>query len=62
MSDNNPPESDTAPRIDELLAPYFAKYHREKCYPGLIFQQGKRKMVQINIPANDLPTLLQAKP
>ncbi|TAD82214.1 MAG: hypothetical protein EA000_18285, partial [Oscillatoriales cyanobacterium] len=33
-----------------------------KCYPGLIFQQGKRKMVQINIPANDLPTLLQAKP
>lgn len=62
MSDNNPPESDTAPRIDELLAPYFAKYHREKCYPGLISQQGKRKMVQINIPANDLPTLLQAKP
>jgi DNA sulfur modification protein DndB len=62
MSDNNSPESDRAPRIDELLAPYFAKYHREKCYPGLIFQQGKRKMVQINIPANDLPTLLQAKP
>ncbi|XZO01170.1 MAG: DNA sulfur modification protein DndB [Microcoleus sp.] len=62
MSDNNPPESDTDPRIDELLAPYFAKYHREKCYPGLIFQQGKRKMVQINIPVNDLPTLLQAKP
>ncbi|MEG4303677.1 DNA sulfur modification protein DndB [Microcoleus sp. D3_18a_C4] len=62
MSDNNPPQSDRAPRIDELLAPYFAKYHREKCYPGLIFQQGKRKMVQINIPANDLPTLLQAKP
>jgi DNA sulfur modification protein DndB len=62
MSDNNPPQSDRAPRIDELLAPYFAKNHREKCYPGLIFQQGKRKMVQINIPANDLPTLLQAKP
>ncbi|MEG5175380.1 DNA sulfur modification protein DndB [Microcoleus sp. B3-D7] len=62
MSDNNSPQSDRTPRIDELLAPYFAKYHREKCYPGLIFQQGKRKMVQINIPANDLPTLLQAKP
>lgn len=62
MSDNNPTQSDLAPGIDELLAPYFAKYHREKCYPGLIFQQGKRKMVQINIPANDLPTLLQAKP
>lgn len=62
MSDNNPAQSDQAPGIDELLAPYFAKHHREKCYPGLIFQQGKRKMVQINIPANDLPTLLQAKP
>jgi len=62
MSDNNPPQSNPEPGIDELLAPYFAKYHREKCYPGLIFQQGKRKMVQINIPANDLPTLLQAKP
>jgi DNA sulfur modification protein DndB len=62
MSDNNPPQSNPEPGIDELLAPYFAKYHREKCYPGLIFQQGKRQMVQINIPANDLPTLLQAKP
>jgi DNA sulfur modification protein DndB len=62
MSDNNPPQSSPEPGIDELLAPYFAKYHREKCYPGLIFPQGKRKMVQINIPANDLPTLLQAKP
>lgn len=62
MSDNNPPQSNPEPGIDELLAPYFAKHHREKCYPGLIFQQGKRKMVQINIPANDLPTLLQAKP
>ena len=62
MSDNNPPQSNPEPGIDELLAPYFAKYHRENCYPGLIFQQGKRKMVQINIPANDLPTLLQARP
>jgi DNA sulfur modification protein DndB len=62
MSDNNPPQSNPEPGIDELLAPYFAKYHREKCYPGLIFQQGKRKMVQINIPPNDLPTLLQARP
>lgn len=62
MSDNNPPQSNPEPGIDELLAPYFAKYHRENCYPGLIFQQGKRKMVQINIPPNDLPTLLQARP
>ncbi len=62
MPDNSPPQSNPETGIDDLLAPYFAKYHREKCYPGLIFQQGKRKMVQINIPANDLPTLLQARP
>jgi len=62
MSDNNPPQSNPDPGSDGLLEPYFAKYHRQKCYPGLIFQQGKRKMVQINIPAEDLPTLLQAKP
>ncbi len=49
-------------RLDSILEPYFSKYHRERCYPGLIFQQGKRKMVQINVPAGDLPVLLQAKP
>lgn len=49
-------------KIDSILEPYFSKYHRERCYPGLIFQQGKRKMVQINIPARDLPILLQAIP
>ncbi|WP_013324696.1 DNA sulfur modification protein DndB [Gloeothece verrucosa] len=55
-------DSEHTPRLDELLEPYFAKYYREKCYPGLICQQGKRKMIQINVPAHDLPTLLQAKP
>lgn len=49
-------------RLDSILEPYFSKHHRERCYPGLIFQQGKRKMVQINVPAGDLPVLLQAKP
>ncbi|MBE9190842.1 DNA sulfur modification protein DndB [Gloeocapsopsis crepidinum LEGE 06123] len=49
-------------RLDLLLEPYFSKHHRERCYPGLIFQQGKRKMVQINVPARDLPILLQAIP
>ena len=44
-----------------VLEPYFAKHHRQKCYVGLIFNQGKRTMVQINVPADDLPTLLQAK-
>jgi DNA sulfur modification protein DndB len=48
--------------LDELLESYFAKYHPHRCYPGLIFQQGKRTMIQINVPANDLPTLLQERP
>jgi len=58
--DTSPPEP--TQRIESLLEPYFSKYHRERCYPGLIFQQGKRKMLQINVPAADLPVLLQAKP
>jgi DNA sulfur modification protein DndB len=62
MSQTNRPQSESKQRLDEVLEPYFAKHHREKCYPGLIFQQGRRKMVQINVPADDLPTLLQAKP
>ncbi|MCT7956304.1 DNA sulfur modification protein DndB [Laspinema palackyanum] len=62
MMDNHLPETETSPRLDPFLEPYFAKHHREKCYPGLIFRQGKRQMVQINVPADDLPTLLQAKP
>jgi DNA sulfur modification protein DndB len=62
MSDNNPPESDRDPRIDELLAPYFAKYHRDRRYPALIFEYGKRTVLQINVPSRDLPNLLQAKP
>ena len=48
--------------LDELLESYFAKYHPHRCYPGLIFQQGKRTMIQINVPAHDLPTLLQERP
>lgn len=62
MPENNYPETDSSQKLDEVLSPYFAKHHREKCYPGLTFQQGQRKMVQINIPADDLPTLLLAKP
>lgn len=49
-------------RLNDALEPYFAQHYRDKCYIGLVFQQGKRKMVQINVPAHDLPTLLQAKP
>lgn len=62
MSDLNFPQSNSNLTLDDFLNPYFAQYHRERCYPGLMFQQGKRRMIQINVPAYDLPTLLQAKP
>lgn len=62
MSDYNLLQSESNQQLDAVLEPYFAKHHRQKCYPGLIFRQGKRQMIQINVPADDLPTLLQAKP
>lgn len=48
--------------LDRFLDPYFSQHHRDRCYLGLIFEQGKRKMVQINVPGTDLPALLRAKP
>jgi DNA sulfur modification protein DndB len=62
MSETNASHFDLNQQLDKALEPYFAKYHRDKCYVGLLFQQGKRKMLQINVPAHDLPILLQAKP
>lgn len=62
MSEFNSSQTEANNRLDDLLNPYFAEYFRDKCYPGLIFEQGKRTMVQINVPAHDLPVLLQAKP
>ncbi|MEL7038827.1 MAG: DNA sulfur modification protein DndB [Cyanobacteria bacterium J06592_8] len=49
-------------RLDAVLAPLFSKHYRENCYIGLTFQQGKRQMIQINVPARDVPTLLNANP
>ena len=48
--------------LDDLLERYFAQYHPHRCYPGLMFQQGKRTMIQINVPVHDLSTLVQEKP
>jgi DNA sulfur modification protein DndB len=62
MVENKGYEKLTHRGLDELLAPYFAQYHRDRRYPGLILEQGKRKMVQINVPGTDLPALLQAQP
>jgi DNA sulfur modification protein DndB len=47
-------------QLERILEPYYSKHHREKCYPGLLFQQGQRQMVQINVPASDFSGLLQA--
>lgn len=55
-------QSESNQKLDSLLEPYFSEHYRERCYPGLVFQQGKRKMVQINVPASDFSALLQAKP
>jgi DNA sulfur modification protein DndB len=54
--------SDIRANFVTLVAPLFSEHYLESCYPGLIFHQGKRKMLQINVRAKDLPTLLQAKP
>lgn len=62
MSETNTSNSELKQRLDQVIEPYFAQNYRQKCYPGLVFRQGKRTMVQINVPADDLPTLLQAKP
>jgi DNA sulfur modification protein DndB len=62
MSETTPSHTDLTQKLNEVLESYFAQNYRDKCYLGLLFQQGKRKMVQINVPAHDLPILLQAKP
>lgn len=58
----NSTQSETSLRIDSIIESYFSENYRDRCYPGLIFKQGKRQMLQINVPAGDLPVLLQAKP
>lgn len=62
MLDINPSVPDPKNQLNQVIERLFGEYHRDKCYPGLIFQQGNRQMVQINVPAHELPTLLQAKP
>ncbi|MEM8779560.1 MAG: DNA sulfur modification protein DndB [Cyanobacteria bacterium P01_G01_bin.49] len=47
--------------LNQALESHLSKFYREKCYLGLRFRQGKRTMIQINVPAHDLPILLQAK-
>lgn len=62
MSLNNHSQIELNQQLDELLESYFVKYSTHKCYTGLIFKQGGRNMVQINVPGEHIPDLLQTKP
>lgn len=48
--------------LDSLIKSYLEKYPDQHCYPALIFQQGQRTIVQLNVSAVDLVNLLQVKP
>ena len=67
MAQTNEDSNDSVPpevkdQFSSLIEPFFSQYHRERCYLGLIFRQGKRTMLQINVPASHFSGLLQAKP
>jgi len=55
-----PPE--VKAQFSGFIEPFFSKYHRDRCYPGLIFSQGKRTMLQINVPAGHFSDILRADP
>jgi DNA sulfur modification protein DndB len=59
---NNHITPEVKAQFSSFIEPFFSKYHRERCYPGLILRHGKRKMLQINIPPGDFPALLVIKP
>lgn len=62
QGDENTLSAEIKDQFRTFIEPLFFQYHRERCYPGLIFKQGKRTMLQINVPATDFSSLLQAKP
>ncbi len=61
MFDSISDHKELSQSLNQVIASYFNEFHREKCYLGLQFRQGKRDMIQINVPAGDLHKLLQAK-
>ncbi|MBD2212364.1 DNA sulfur modification protein DndB [Nostoc linckia FACHB-104] len=58
---NNNVSPEIKANFSSVVAPLFSEHYLESCYPGLIFHQGKRTMLQINVPAKHLPILLQEK-
>lgn len=62
-SSNNSDRNDLAKQVEAVIGQQIIDSHGEAdCYPALRFRQGKRDMLQINVPATHLPTLLKAKP
>lgn len=62
MNTDNNDLSELAQAMRLVLEHLFSQNYRQHCYLGLSLEQGKRKMIQINVPASDLVTLLQEKP
>ncbi|MFP4132801.1 MAG: DNA sulfur modification protein DndB, partial [Halothece sp.] len=62
MFDSHSNLSSAKEQLNQVLSSLLAEYHRKKCYIGLRFEQGKRDMIQINVPADQISTLLQEKP
>jgi len=62
-SHTNSTQPDLAKQFQAVIERHILEsYGKAQCYPALRFRQGKREMVQINVPAIELPTLLKAKP
>jgi len=59
---NNDITPEVKAQFSSFIAPFFSKYHRDRCYLGLRLTHGNRTMLQINVPAGDFSGLLQAKP
>ncbi len=55
--------SELTEQFKAMIERYILDNYRDAdCYLGLSFQQGRRTMLQINVPASHLPFLLKAKP
>ena len=62
-SHTNNAQPDLAKQFQAVIERHILdSYGKSQCYPALRFRQGKREMLQINVPAIELPSLLKAKP
>lgn len=62
-SDTNSAQPDLEKQFQAVIERHILEsYGKAQCYLALRFQQGEREMLQINVPAIELPSLLKAKP